>query len=502
VRILSLDGGGVRGIIELTILQSIIDKVGHNIPIQELFDLAVGTSTGGIIALGLFRRQWSINEASELFACLAKEAFQARSGLKIWWDLPLARLTRQITCDYVYKSSGIESALKNAFGNESKLFGYFGQSAANAVKVGVVAVGDEDQRAYLLTNYNREWRVNDDENNDLRREEEPDDELAIWEAARCTSAAPTYFEKFKHGATNRIYTDGAMERNNPVSMADNERKFIWPDSSHHARDIILSIGTGYAAEFGGKARKSQSADTLKSLSQFGLVAKIALMRLVIENTLDCQKMWHVFKKSLGLDSRLLSKCHRINVPLGPGLRPCEMDDVDEMEAMKKEAEAFVEQRSQNVAQTVQDEFSAKIERIARQLVASLFYLEVQHLNVLPHDEIRCQGRIYCRLSESCVPQFRSLTQKNPTFRIQEDSKYQYHSVNLIGAWDTRLLFIQCSFGFAKGCSDVAMEMSVDNGKNWEDISGFPCNLKTPYLEEDRHTLSQSVELPSDKALGL
>jgi hypothetical protein len=118
---------------------------------------------GGIVALGLFMQQWSINEASDLFERLVMEAFQARSGLKIWWDLPLARLPRQITCEYIYKSSGIESALKDAFGNESKLFGYFGQSAANAVKVAVVAVGDEDQRAYLLTNYNHEWRVNDDE---------------------------------------------------------------------------------------------------------------------------------------------------------------------------------------------------------------------------------------------------------------------------------------------------------------------------------------------------
>ncbi len=38
--------GGIRGIIELTILRQIIEEVGHGIPIQELFDLAIGTSTG------------------------------------------------------------------------------------------------------------------------------------------------------------------------------------------------------------------------------------------------------------------------------------------------------------------------------------------------------------------------------------------------------------------------------------------------------------------------
>ena len=46
VRILTLDGGGVRGIVELTILAEIERRVGLNVPIRDLFDLIVGTSTG------------------------------------------------------------------------------------------------------------------------------------------------------------------------------------------------------------------------------------------------------------------------------------------------------------------------------------------------------------------------------------------------------------------------------------------------------------------------
>ena len=44
--LLILYSGGIRGILELTILQKILDEVGFDIPIQELFDLAIGTSTG------------------------------------------------------------------------------------------------------------------------------------------------------------------------------------------------------------------------------------------------------------------------------------------------------------------------------------------------------------------------------------------------------------------------------------------------------------------------
>jgi hypothetical protein len=46
VRVLTLDGGGVRGIVELAILQEIEDRVGLGVPIRDLFDLVVGTSTG------------------------------------------------------------------------------------------------------------------------------------------------------------------------------------------------------------------------------------------------------------------------------------------------------------------------------------------------------------------------------------------------------------------------------------------------------------------------
>ena len=50
LRILCLDGGGIKGLVPAIILQEIEQKCGHRI--DEMFDLVVGTSTGGIIALG------------------------------------------------------------------------------------------------------------------------------------------------------------------------------------------------------------------------------------------------------------------------------------------------------------------------------------------------------------------------------------------------------------------------------------------------------------------
>lgn len=207
--------GGVRGIIQLEILQSIAARVGHSIPIQELFDIIVGTGTGelksttkyqdsrntnyggGVISLGLFKKEWSIQEAEKRFHKLIKAAFSKRSLLKLFWPIPGGPASAQIMLNYLYKSEELESALQATFGDGETLFGcpQINKQAPN--KIAIIATGEEDEKSFILTNYNREWLMNDDESkesptlshdgllthagNNLRREESPKYELKIWE---------------------------------------------------------------------------------------------------------------------------------------------------------------------------------------------------------------------------------------------------------------------------------------------------------------------------------
>ncbi len=61
-KVLSLDGGGIRGFITLIILREIEYRLGDNKKIYQLFDFFAGTSTGGIIALGLNKKQPYLEE--------------------------------------------------------------------------------------------------------------------------------------------------------------------------------------------------------------------------------------------------------------------------------------------------------------------------------------------------------------------------------------------------------------------------------------------------------
>jgi hypothetical protein len=68
--------------------------------------------------------------------------------------------------------------------------------------------------------------------------------LLVWETARSTSAAPTYFKSFVK-ANGSEYWDGGLFHNNPAKIATSEARRIWGDSLAQYPDVLLSIGSGY-----------------------------------------------------------------------------------------------------------------------------------------------------------------------------------------------------------------------------------------------------------------
>lgn len=146
VRVMSLDGGGVRGIVELVVLKQLEEQIGLGIPLGRFFDFMVGTSAGGIIALGLGVQDRTVDD------CLTRFHAFARDGLnkKILTKTKLVRWAGKFIRSSIYRTKDLEQALHNAFSPTASqsLFGL-----RNSCRVAVTTTVDKELK--LISNYNR-----------------------------------------------------------------------------------------------------------------------------------------------------------------------------------------------------------------------------------------------------------------------------------------------------------------------------------------------------------
>ncbi|KAF7557012.1 hypothetical protein G7Z17_g1022 [Cylindrodendrum hubeiense] len=376
-RVLVLDGGGgVRGVVELAILNRIQKEVG--IRIDELFDLVVGTSTGGIVALGVFHKGWDPKKSISTFQKLAHSAFSLRMRL----GTPVIKSLVQPFCSYRYTSASVEQALKQHFGKEPYLFGPSTESNKREdwVKVGVVTCLQSKNDPSLIANYSRDPSGNS--------EDHQSKDFKVWEAA--TTAAPFYFQPFTHhGGT---YEDGAIANSNPIRVAFAECNKIWPGSVQ--ADILVSIGTGLVVDGAGrpKTRNEPGTERLISLLPGVIRKQVETSHNTISSTTACEDAWRDFMKDIQ-DPRLRRNCHRLNVALPRGVK---FDDVKHMSSLNKASKDYL---SHGIKGPYFDKrfrsLNEHVRAVARRLVASLFYFS-EELSDQMHDGER-RGLIFCRL---------------------------------------------------------------------------------------------------------
>lgn len=214
IKVLSLDGGGIRGLIPSTILTEIESRMGK--PISHCFDLIAGTSTGGILALGLTcpnsggAPQYSAADLCGLYRDFGSDIFKATFARKC------KTLGGLLHAKYSHKPL------------ESILNGYFGSVTLNdAVTPVLISSYDIERRVPFFF---KSWK-------DDRRH------ISMFDAARATSAAPTFFEPHQVSISGKMRTliDGAVYLNNPAMSAYVEAKKMFPMEE----DImVVSIGTG------------------------------------------------------------------------------------------------------------------------------------------------------------------------------------------------------------------------------------------------------------------
>lgn len=220
-KILSLDGGGIRGLYTAEVLRHFEEAFG---PIGDHFDMICGTSTGGLLALAL----------SKGIPAAQIVAFYTQQGptifpVKKFWNEARGKF-RQYVGNGKYGNGPLEEALKSVLGETQ-------MSEANTL--------------LCIPSYNlTSGRPRIFKYPHLEGRNYPTKYGSMLEAALATSAAPTYFPvKF---INNCYYTDGGVWANNPVLCGIQEalEYFVGEDKQLLGRNeglmfdkyAILSLG--------------------------------------------------------------------------------------------------------------------------------------------------------------------------------------------------------------------------------------------------------------------
>jgi patatin-like phospholipase/acyl hydrolase len=220
--VLSIDGGGIRGLIPAVVLAEIENRTGE--PTGNLFDMIVGTSTGGILGLGLTlpredqspgtSPQYSANELAGLYRERGSDIFQRSIVRKVTSGFNIT--------DEKYPVDGLEDVLMEYFGNVP---------LGDAITDVVVSSYDLQNRK---PHFFKSWQ-------------EEDKNVLMRDAARATSAAPSYFEpaQVTLQAGTRILVDGGIYINNPAVSAYAEARRQFGEEENLR---LVAIGTGTSKE--------------------------------------------------------------------------------------------------------------------------------------------------------------------------------------------------------------------------------------------------------------
>jgi hypothetical protein len=208
-RILSLDGGGIRGVFGASYLAEIERRFLNGGSIANYFDMITGTSTGGIIALALGAGK-TAGQAAEIYCERGRVIFPKGRGV-----LDLPRWLRRPKHDQI--------VLKN------ELLNVFGERLLDDATTRLVIPSFEGR-------YGEPYIYKTPHHPDYKR----DRHAKIAHVALHTSAAPTYYPGVENDG--HVMIDGGLWANNPVmnAVVDALACFDLPRESVR----ILSIGTG------------------------------------------------------------------------------------------------------------------------------------------------------------------------------------------------------------------------------------------------------------------
>ncbi|CAI4231912.1 unnamed protein product [Auanema sp. JU1783] len=270
MNVLSLDGGGIRGLVSTQILiclQRYLDS-----PVFSYFDWVAGTSTGTLIASAIMTGK-SLREIQKVYLRFKDELFDS-------WTRP-------------YSSIALEEFMKKCIGGDVKLSDIkYPRFFFTTVRADTFPVQLELLRNYRLP-------LTDEENNELGFHDPA--EIPLWKAARRSSAAPTYFS-----ASEGKFIDGGMVSNNPTLDLLSEIHFYKSTCAFKKIEsnvdvgCVVSVGTGITPVYPVDPSVFEMSD------MFGLLRGIKNLSLMVLDQATATEGAPI--------ARSRSWCHALNRP--------------------------------------------------------------------------------------------------------------------------------------------------------------------------------------------
>ncbi len=229
-RLLSINGGGLRGLIPaeaLILIEKQLDEItGSQLPLCDRFDLIGGTSTGAILAAGL---------------SLGLKAEQLRDFYLNFGKGIFSKVFFPIRFWHSYPSEPLEGHLKEVFGENTTL-----GSSKVRTQILIVSKNATLGTTWFFTN-NRQGKYFN-----------TNAAIPLWQIVRASSAAPTFFPPQKIKVPDDLgqihnyeFIDGGVSSyNNPslqlfLEATDPQYNFGWPTGTD--KIVLLSLGTGFTS---------------------------------------------------------------------------------------------------------------------------------------------------------------------------------------------------------------------------------------------------------------
>ncbi|XP_030588972.1 calcium-independent phospholipase A2-gamma-like isoform X2 [Archocentrus centrarchus] len=220
IRVLSIDGGGTRGVVPLQILKLLEDETGKKI--HQMFDYICGVSTGAVLAFMLGLARFSIEECADMYRQFGSEVFRQN---------PLVGTVKMGWSHSYYNTETWESILREKLGERVLIKTARDDFSPKVSAVSTVVNWGTSPKAFVFRNYNHKP-------GSVSRYAGGSG-YQMWQAVRASSAAPGYFQEFT--LQNDIHQDGGIILNNPCALAVHESRLLWPNQDFQC---VLSLGTG------------------------------------------------------------------------------------------------------------------------------------------------------------------------------------------------------------------------------------------------------------------